>query len=131
MRAKEFIIKEAKDAAGATGHNPDHISALPDAHFWPELDNSSGYLAYRFGVAMAGMPDQKMKVAGPTGLKMVTIGYTQAERDILDATQNLMGTPKVRLSSGKSEEMPDVYTLSPVNDWQKALEQSTKKKKSK
>jgi hypothetical protein len=118
MRAREFVI-EARDAAGASGHNPTHIAALPDAHFWPELDNSSGYLAYRFGLAMAGAPDKKMDVAGPTGLKMVTIGYTQAERDILDAAGATVGTPKVRLSSKSSDEATDTHTVSPVANWMK------------
>jgi len=118
MRAKEFV-KEAKDYAGPSGFHPDSVSSLPDSHIWPELDNSSGYMAYRFGVAVAGMPNQKMDVAGPTGLKMVTIGYTQAERDILDATAGMVGTPKVRLTPGGSKELADTYTKSPIADWRK------------
>jgi hypothetical protein len=115
MRAREFV-KEARDFnPGNLSH--DSMAALPGAHAWPELDNSSGYLAYRFGVAVAGMPDQKMDVAGPTGLKMVTIGYTQAERDILDAAQGLVGTPKVRLSPDGSTELKDTNKVSPVSNW--------------
>jgi hypothetical protein len=128
MRAKEFIVNEAKDMAGASNMPPGHMDALPGAHAWPELDNSSGYLAYRFGVALAGMPHQKMDVAGPTGLKMVTIGYTQAERDILDAAQGLVGTPKVRLSSDGSEESAGTNKVSPVSNWNN---KPTKKKKKK
>jgi len=128
MRAKEFIFKEAKDMNPGAFRN-DAMSALPGAHAWPELDNSSGYLAYRFGVAVAGMPDNKMDVAGPTGLKMVTIGYTQAERDILDAAQGLVGTPKVRITPDGSQEMPDVSTVSPVADWNPRNKPKKKKKK--
>jgi hypothetical protein len=128
MRAKEFIVKEAKDM-NPKKFRRDAMGSLPDAHAWPELDNSSGYLAYRFGVALAGLPHQKMDVAGPTGLKMVTIGYTQADRDILDAAQNLVGTPKVRISPGGSQEMPDVSTTSPVANWNSR--NNTKKKKKK
>lgn len=119
MRAKEFLVREARDYTAGKGFRNDAMAALPDAHVWPDLDNSSGYLAYRFGVAAAGMPDYKMDVAGPTGLKMVTIGYTQADRDILDATQGLVGIPKVRLTPGGSTESSDVNTKSPVNDWNK------------
>lgn len=126
MRAKEFIFKEAKDM-NPKSFRHDAMGALPDAHAWPDLDNSSGYLAYRFGVAMAGMPDQKMDVAGPTGLKMVTIGYTQADRDIIDATQGLVGTPKVRISPGGSQEMPDVSKVSPVADWNPRNKKKKKK----
>jgi len=117
MRAREFV-KEAKDM-NPKEFRQDAMASLPDAHAWPELDNSSGYLAYRFGVAMAGLPDYKMDVAGPTGLKMVTIGYTQAERDILDAAQGLMGTPKVRISPGGSKELDDTHKVSPVANWMK------------
>ena len=67
MRAREFIFKEDKEYNPKNFRN-DAMSALPDCHVWPDLDNSSGYLAYRFGVAMAGMPDQKMAVAGPTNV---------------------------------------------------------------
>lgn len=116
MRAKEFV-NENKDYTGGRGLHPDTVSSLPNGHIYPDLDNSSGYLAYRFGVAMAGMPDQKMDVAGPTGLKMVTIGYTQAEEDILDAAAGLVGTPRVRLTSGGSKELQDTNATSPVSNW--------------
>jgi hypothetical protein len=113
MKIKD-IIREAADYKGASGMEHANMASLPDAHIWPELDNSSGYKAYRFGVAMAGLPNNKMDVAGPTGLKMVTIGYTQAERDILDAAAKTMGTPKVRLSTQDSGEAKDTDKVSPV-----------------
>lgn len=116
MRAREFV-NEAKDYAGSTGWHPDVAEALPNSHIWPELDNSSGYAAYRFGVALAGLPHQKMDVAGPTGLKLVTIGYTQAEDEILNAAAGLIGTPKVQLTPGGSRENKDVNKTSPVADW--------------
>jgi hypothetical protein len=120
MRAKEFVVETNKrDYAGASGFHPDSVGSLPNSHIYPELDNSSGYLAYRFGVAVAGMPDQKMNVAGPTGLKMVTIGYTAAEEEILNAAAGLVGTPKVKLTPGGSKELPDTYTRSPIADWNK------------
>jgi len=115
MRAREFV-HEAKDMNPSKVH-ASLAAALPNGHIYPELDNSSGYLAYRFGVALAGMPNQKMDVAGPTGLKMVTIGYTQAEEDILDAAANLVGTPRVRLTPGGSKELKDTNTVSPVANW--------------
>lgn len=130
MRAREFIVKESKDYAGASGFHPDSVSSLPNSHIYPELDNSSGYLAYRFGVALAGMPDRKMDIAGPTGLKMVTIGYTQAEEDILNAAAGLVGTPKVQLTPGGSKELKDTYTTSPVPDWNPHSREKKKVKES-
>jgi hypothetical protein len=127
MRAKEFIVREARDFAGGKEMSHDQLGALPGVHAWPELDNSSGYLAYRFGVAMAGLPDQKMDVAGPTGLKMVTIGYTPAEQEILNATQGLVGTPKVRITSDRSTENADVNKVSPVSNWNKQTSKKSKK----
>jgi len=126
MRAKEFIIGEARDYTAQKGMKGDWKGSIPNSHIWPELDNSSGYLAYRFGVACAGMPDQKMDVAGPTGLKMVTIGYTPADQEILDAAANLIGTPKVKLTPDGSKELDDTNITSPVNNW---LKKTTKKKK--
>jgi len=131
MRAREFIFKEAKEFSGKSGFHPDSVKSLPNSHIWPELDNSSGYMAYRFGVALAGMPDNKMKMAGPTGLKLVTIGYTQAEKDILDAAQGLIGTPKVELTPGGSHELDSTNTRSPVNDWNKSVKSEKKKNKKK
>lgn len=112
MRAREFI-REQRDF-DPTKMRKDWAGALPNAHAWPELDNSSGYLAYRFGVAVAGMPNQKMDVAGPTGLKMVTIGYTDAEEEILKAAAGLVGTPRVSISPGKSKELDDTNKSSPI-----------------
>jgi hypothetical protein len=116
MRAREFI-DEAKDYSGQQGMHKDWSSVIPNGHIYPELDNSSGYLAYRFGVAVAGMPNQKMDVAGPTGLKMVTIGYTPADEEILNAASKLVGTPKVKLTSDRSTEPQGTYTRSPVSNW--------------
>jgi hypothetical protein len=118
MRANEFI-NEARDSAGSKELNNDQMSSLPGLHYWPELDNSSGYIAYRFGVAMAGMPDTPMNIAGPTGLKMVTIGYSKADKEIIDATAKYMKTSSQRLTPDGSTEAPDTNKVSPVSNWRK------------
>lgn len=121
MRAKEFIIKESNNgAAGSKVMNPDHSSSIPNAHFFPDLDNSSGYKQYRFGVAMAGMPDFPMNPEGPSGQKTVAIGYTSADDIIIDSTSQMMGARKVRLTPVGSSELNDTGTKSPVADWQKS-----------
>jgi len=71
-------------------------------------------MAYRFGVALAGMPEKKMAKASPTGLKMVTISYTPAEEEILNATAAYFGTPKVQLTPEESSEPDYVNPISPV-----------------
>lgn len=113
MRAREFI-KEAIDYAGSKGMSQQALTTIPNAHVYPELDNSSGYMAYRFGVALAGMPDKKMAKASPTGLKMVTISYTKAEEEILNATASYFNTPKIQLTPEESSEPDYVNPISPV-----------------
>lgn len=113
MKIRE-IIGEAKEYAGRKELDQSTQHALPDAHIYPELDNSSGYMLYRFGVAMAGAPGEKMVTAGPTGLKMVTIGYTKADEEILAAAAKTIGTPRVRLTPAGSDETPDVNQVSPT-----------------
>ena len=113
MRAREFV-NEAVDYAGAKGLTHSAVTTIPNAFLYPELDNSSGYKAYRFGVALAGMPDIDMPKEGPTGLKMVTISYTPAEEEILQKTAKYFGTPRVRLTPEGSEEPNYVNQVSPV-----------------
>ena len=108
---------ESIDASGMNGLHHEHEAVLPNAHFYPDLDNSSGYKAYRFGVGMAGMPDYPMDLAAPTGLKTVTIGYSDADDIIIDSTSKMFGAQKVRLTSKKSEEPSDTQTVSPVSNW--------------
>lgn len=108
---------EGIDASGRNGLHDHHEAALPNAHFYPDLDNSSGYKAYRYGVAMAGMPDYPMDLASPTGLKTVTIGYSDADDIIIDSTSKLFGAQQIRLTSKKSEEPSDTYTQSPTSNW--------------
>jgi hypothetical protein len=115
MRAKEFI----KEALGPQNMAADHRTSIPNAHYFPDLDNSSGYKAYRFGVALAGMPDHPMPQDGSTGLKMVTIGYTAADDIIIDSTSKLFGAKKVRLTPRGSTELKDTNTVSPVANWMK------------
>ena len=110
MRAKEFI----RESLGSQNMDKDAVTSIPNAHFFPDLDNSSGYIAYRFGVALAGMPDKKMPIQGPTGLKMVTIGYTDAEEEILQATADYFKTPRVRVTPDGSDEPNFINQKSPV-----------------
>ena len=113
MRASEFV-SEAADYSGSKGMSQQALTTIPNSHVYPELDNSSGYMAYRFGVALAGMPEKKIAKASPTGLKMVTISYTPAEEEILNATAAYFGTPKLQLTPEKSSEPNYVNPISPV-----------------
>jgi len=116
MRAKEFV-NEGRDAAGAKNMPGDHVTTIPNAHYFPDLDNSSGYHAYRWGVALAGAPDIPMPTDGPTGQKLVTIGYTDGDDVIIDSASKLFGARKIRLTPRGSTELKDTYTTSPVSNW--------------
>ena len=107
MRAKEFIIEDEGFDASAK-------AAMPNASVWPDLDNSSPYHAFRFGVALAGSPNKTYPKDGPYGQKMVTLGYTKADQEILDATGRSMGFKSKSLTPSGSSEMPDNHTKSPV-----------------
>lgn len=115
MRAREFI-KESKPQEKLSA---DARSAIPDSEYWPDLDNSSPYHSFRFSVAMAGEPEVSMAKEGPSGQKLVTVAYTKAERDIIDATAKTMGYKPKQLSTPGSTETDDVHTTSPVANWMK------------
>jgi hypothetical protein len=113
MRAKEFINE------AATKMSDSATQGIPGAHRWDELDNSSPYHAYRFGVALAGMPDYPMNLEGPVGQKTVTIGYTEADDEIIKATGKHLGFQGLVLTPRGSTELSDTMTTSPVANWQK------------
>lgn len=101
MRIKEFIIEADKLRRSAE-------AAIPDAHFYPALDNSSPYHSYRYGVALAGSPSQTMHKNGPTQSKMVTLAYTDGDAEIINKTNKFMGVKGHALSSKKSQESSTV-----------------------
>lgn len=113
MRAREFFV-ERKEKIDASAEK-----SIPNAQSFPALDNSSPYHSYRFGVALAGMPDYPMPLDGPTQQKLVTVGYTEADDEIIKATGKHLGFQGVVVSGKKSEELPDTYTTSPVAQWNK------------
>jgi hypothetical protein len=101
MRAKEFIFDADKFRRSAT-------AAIPDAHIYPALDNSSPYSSYRYGIALAGSPDQTMDRDGPTQSKMVTLAYTEGDAEIITKANKIMGIKGKALTSKKSHESSTV-----------------------
>lgn len=92
------IIREAK-------MNKDARASTPDMETWPDLDNNnSPYAAYRFGLTMAGAPDLKTDKRGPIGGKLVTIGYSSADDEIIKSAAKQMGVkPKFETTKDSSE----------------------------
>jgi hypothetical protein len=103
MRAKEFIIEADKLRRSAE-------AAIPDAHFYPALDNSSPYASYRYGIALAGSPDHPMDKNGPTQSKMITLAYTDADAAIINKANKTMGVKGKALTGKHSQESSTVDT---------------------
>lgn len=108
MRFSEIIAEDRTDWPEVSVH------ALPNAKHWAELDNSSPYKAYRFGLALASAPHQNMAAEGPTAQHMVTIGYTPEETAMADAAAKLIGVSSSPLTSPGSSEHPETHVKSPV-----------------
>jgi hypothetical protein len=108
MRASEFVTEDSKKKIDASA-----ISAIPGARIWPELDNSSPYAAYRFGVALAGAPDETMKKYGPVKQNMITLGYSDADDEITKAAGKTIGV-KSRQFTPRGSSENDVSSVSPI-----------------
>lgn len=111
MRAHEFINESEEN----NNKLPDSaIYAIPGARVWPDLDNSSPYHSFRFGVALAGSPDKIYPKDGPYGQKMVTLAYSEEDQVILDAVGKAMGFKSNELTTKGSDELPNGNTKSPI-----------------
>lgn len=109
------IITESNESTGLSKLRKGAQVATPDLEVFPQLNNNNNpYLAYRFGVAMAVSPDTHMDREGPIGSDLSTIGYTDADREIIDGAKKLMGVYSDKKSSGKSRESDWVNTKSPM-----------------
>jgi hypothetical protein len=114
MRAREFI-NEVKTKRSKL--KKAQSRTIPNLETWPELNNNnSPYLAFRYGVAMAGAPAGTMDPSGPIGGDFTTIGYTDADKEIMRAAAKTMGINAVAKSSSKSEEPKSTNSVSPVPD---------------
>jgi len=88
--------------------------AMPNMRVHPDLDNSSPYKAYRYGVAMAGAPSQDFDPNGPIGQKMITVGYTEADDNIVRGADKIMKSRSKAITSKGSKELEDTNTTSPI-----------------
>ena len=112
MRATEFITE-----AHST-FPEEHSGPMTGMKRYDNLDNSNPYQMWRFLVMAAGQPLDKdghpMSKASPTGQKMTSLAYTQADADILDATARAMGETGTEVSDQASTEPSYVNKRSPL-----------------
>ena len=102
MRAKEFI-PEGKDRKPMRKSVAQSMSNLTS---YDQLDNNNNpYLAYRFGIAMAGSPTEDMPKKGPIGSDFVAADYTEAETEIRLGAEKTMGVRSSRTTGKGSKEL--------------------------
>lgn len=106
------IVTEANDRKKLRKATSDSLSNVQS---YPYLDNSNyPYLAYRFGVALAKSPNDVDHLEGPIGTEFTTIGYSDADQQIIDHTRKEFGLPARKHSGRGSVETDGVSTVSPV-----------------
>ena len=109
MKIKEIIVNEN------LGHPRKGFGlASTGPSYYPDIGSNDPYGSYRFGIALAGSPDFKSDTMGPTGNRMVTTSYTDADEQKNVAAAKMMGVNKKRIGSIKSQELPAVNKKSPV-----------------
>ena len=118
MRAREFIV-ESDSPANGKAFAPGHMDAIKGAISMPDLsiNKSSGspYLAWRFGIAMAGAPDYPTPPVGPMAGDPLLCTYTDVELEIINKAAKSVGAGRVnRLSSNRSTELSNTQKQSPI-----------------
>ena len=112
MRAKDFISE------AHSKFPEEHTGPMTGMKRYDKLDNSNPYMMWRFMVAAAGQPLDKnghpMSKESPTGQKMTSLAYTQADADILDATARAMGETSTEISDQSSTEPSFTNKVSPI-----------------
>jgi hypothetical protein len=101
------IVQESKFRKSAT-------NAIPDLSSWPETNNNP-YSAYRFGLSMAAQPRSNTATEGPVGPEMVTVAYTDAEREIIQGAAKNMGYTSRNNTGKESKELDVINHQSPVS----------------
>lgn len=105
MKIKDLLTEdELKDV---------HSSTLSSAYYYPELQSSSPYNTYRFGMGMANhdefVPNTSSKNAA------VIVAYSDAEEEIIKQTEKKLGKfGKKTLADKGSNEPDDINSTSPV-----------------
>ena len=111
MKINEIIVEanDRKPLRTAT------VNSLSNIHSYPNLDNTTNpYLAYRFGVALAKSPNEVDHIRGPIGTEFTTVGYSDADQEIIDHARKEFGIPVRKHSTKGSVETDKVNNTSPV-----------------
>jgi hypothetical protein len=124
MRIYELLNEDDSNNAGQggsqkksskSGNVHDHYqSAIKGMHTYP--GNHTYYDMYRFGVNMAGSPDDHNDYdpSSPVANQLVTLSYSDADQKIIDKSKKKMGFTSKQLTPDNSTEPNETHTLSPV-----------------
>lgn len=119
MRASEFLNETLSSTAPGEVSSKksklrkDHYDAIPGMETYTSIPGMY-YGMYRFGIHMAGSPNNGSPQQGPTSNEMVTLAYTDVEQDIIDHSAKQMGFKRKSLSSPKSKELDTTNKTSPI-----------------
>jgi hypothetical protein len=119
MKISEIILEVKDTPADGSKLHPEQFAALKGAVSIPGISmnkaNGSSYLAYRFGLALAGAPDYPTKAAGAIAGDPLLATYTDAELEIINSAAEMVGAGKViKMNDNRSTEAPYVNKTSPV-----------------
>jgi hypothetical protein len=104
MRAKEFIPEGQERKALRKGV----AQSMSNLTVYDQLDNNNNpYLAYRFGIALAGSPHEDMDKRGAIGSDFVMADYTDADTEIRKGAERVMGVRSTRSTGKGSLELDD------------------------
>ena len=104
MRAKEFIPEGRERKALRKGV----AQSMSNLTVYDQLDNNNNpYLAYRFGIALAGSPSEDMDKKGAIGSDFVMADYTDAETAIRKGAERVMGVRSTKSTGKGSLELDD------------------------
>ena len=102
MRAKEFIPEGRERKALRKGV----AQSMSNLTVYDQLDNNNNpYLAYRFGIALAGSPGEDMDKRGAIGSDFVMADYTDAETAIRKGAEKVMGVRSTKSTGKGSQEL--------------------------
>lgn len=94
-----------------------HKAAMQNVVTFPDLNMSTGsaYLQYRFGIALAGAPDETTPTDNYIGGDPMLTTYSEEEMEIIKKAAKDMGVDYDQNWSGKkSQELKSTGTESPV-----------------
>ena len=105
MKVKEILTE--------TEFKPGVSEPMVDSNYYKDLQSSSPYMTYRFGMGMADHTTYHPN--GPAKNAAIIVRYSDAEDEIVDATEKKLGKfGKTRLADEGSDEPPQTNTQSVV-----------------